>query len=139
MVSDAGDYIGGGLSKVYRSPTDSLWAGWKQGRLYFGAVPMVAGELGTDGYFTGDFIGPSGMNPIAIGYYGGLQRFPFHDPLKGGFAVNGPGRGCNTLSGWFTVDKISFSDTTLTSLDLRFEQHCDGTVAALRGAIHWSR
>jgi len=40
---------------------------------------------------------------------------------------------------WFTVDKINFTGTTITSLDLRFEQHCDGTVAALRGAIHRSR
>jgi hypothetical protein len=129
FASDPGDYIGGGLSKVFQSPTETITVGSRlDGRLYFDVDD-----------FSGDFVGPSGMNPITIGYYGGLQRWPFHDPLKGGFSVLGPGRGCNTLSGWFAVDKISFSGTTITSLDLRFEQHCDGTVPALRAAIHWSR
>ena len=138
IASDPGDYIGAGLKKVFRSPTDSVWAGWKEGRLYFGAAPVVGGMLADDGYFTGDFIGPSG-DLIAVGYYSGLERWPFNDPLKGGMAVSGSFRGCNTLNGWFTIDRISFSDTTLATLDMRFEQYCDGTGAVLHGAIHWNR
>ena len=79
-----------------------------------------------------------GTTPIKVGYYGDLRRFPFHNPIKGGLSWYGNGRGCNTLTGWFAVDKAIYTGTTLTAIDIRFEQHCEGLVPALRGAIHWT-
>ena len=139
IESEQGDVIGGGVPKVYQSPTDTIAVTWRddEDRLTFVAGSRLEGQPSPLHFFIGDFVGPSGMNPLVIGYYGGLERFPFHDPTKGGLAVDGYGYGCNTLTGWFTVDAISYSGSTVTSLDLRFEQHCDGDVPALHGAIHW--
>jgi hypothetical protein len=35
------------------------------------------------------------------------------------------------------VDSITYVGTALQSIDLRFEQHCEGGASALRGKIHW--
>jgi hypothetical protein len=37
------------------------------------------------------------------------------------------------------VDRITYVDNVLTSIDLRFEQHCEGGSTALRGAMHWDK
>jgi len=47
------------------------------------------------------------------------------------------GRGCNTLTGWFVVDSVTYNEIALTAIDLRFEQHCEGDLPALHGEIHW--
>jgi hypothetical protein len=33
---------------------------------------------------------------------------------------------------------VTYDGSTVTAIDLRFEQHCAGSTAALRGEIHWS-
>ncbi|MBE7159006.1 MAG: hypothetical protein INR62_11340 [Rhodospirillales bacterium] len=74
---------------------------------------------------------------IQAGYYSALVAWPNHNPAKGGVRWYGEGRGCNTAQGWFAVDQISYaSNGDLVSLDLRFEQRCDGGLP-LRGKIHW--
>jgi hypothetical protein len=50
----------------------------------------------------------------------------------------GLGFGCNSSTGWFVVDGVSYVGDTLTSIDLRFEQHCESATPALRGKIHWA-
>ncbi len=85
----------------------------------------------------GDFIGAGrtyGYNPSNA-----MQRYLFHNAAKGGMSWSGNGRGCNTLSGWFAVDSVSYSLGQLTAIGLRFEQHCEGGAAAQRGVIHWVR
>ena len=76
------------------------------------------------------------LSRLEVGYYGDLQRYPFHNPVKGGLSWSGEGRGCNTLTGWFVVDSLTYDGNTLTAIDLRFQQHCDGG-PALNGAVHW--
>jgi len=75
---------------------------------------------------------------LQLGYYGKLQRFPFHNPARGGLSWSGEGRGCNTLTGWFVVDSVTYTSGTLGAFDLRFEQRCEGDLAALHGQIHWT-
>ncbi|HKU45195.1 MAG TPA: hypothetical protein VJR89_43850, partial [Polyangiales bacterium] len=72
-----------------------------------------------------------------VGYYGDLRRYPFHNPVRGGLSWSGHGSGCNTLTGWFAVDDVGYQAGVLKTLDLRFEQHCEGRTAALRGAVHY--
>ena len=36
------------------------------------------------------------------------------------------------------VDSVTYSGTSLASIDLRFEQHCDGAGTAVRGKVHWT-
>lgn len=77
------------------------------------------------------------LSQLKPGYYPDVTRYPFNNPAKGGLEVNGRARGCNALKGWFVVDAISFVNGTLVRFDARFEQHCEGATAALRGKIHW--
>lgn len=127
LDSDAGDYIGLGQTYTYTPATDAITLTATGGHLSVG----VAG-------WSGDFQAMSTLTQLERGYYPDLRRYPFHNPAKGGLSWYGQGRGCNTLLGWFAIDGITYTNGTLTALDLRFEQHCEGGTPALHGAIHWS-
>lgn len=125
LQSDAGDYIGGGLTYTYgqASPMSAV----KNGRRI---------SVGVEGW-SGDFEVMNVLQQAEQGYYPGLLRYPFNNPTKGGLSWSGQGRGCNTLTGWYAIDQITFASGVLTSVDLRFEQHCEKGAPALHGAIHW--
>jgi hypothetical protein len=133
LQSDAGDYVGGGQTLTYTPATNNL-------------VVSVAGTLMTVNIFelsnsldwTGDFEGMNTLAHLQAGYYSGLERYPFNNPTAGGLSWYGEGNGCNTLTGWFAVDDITFSNGDLTAVDVRFEQHCEGATPALHGQIHWT-
>ena len=86
----------------------------------------------------GTFLGMNSISRLELGYYGDLQRYPFHNPARGGLTWFGEGRGCNTLTGWFVVDSITYAGDVLTAIELRFEQHCEGAAPALNGSLRWS-
>ncbi|MCS0581998.1 hypothetical protein NX784_10375 [Massilia pinisoli] len=95
-------------------------------------------DVAGDQLWTGNFAGMLGLSQLAVGYYPGLHRYPFHDPLFGGLDWSGPsGDNCNRSDDWFIVDKVAYSGTTLTSIDLRFEQLCEGSTVPTRGQLHW--
>jgi len=126
LNSAQGDYIGGGQVLTY---TSAITASVNGGVLSIG----VAGD------WNGTFAVMNSINTLQVGYYPGLIRYPFNNPAKGGLTWWGQGRGCNTLTGWFALDHVTYTSNVLTSFDLRFEQHCDGEPAALHGAIHWDK
>ena len=129
LESQPGDFIGQGGSYTY-TPADSLtMVSAPGGRL---SVSINGNEN-----WNGDFQAMNFLGQLEVGYYGDLQRYPFHNPVAGGLSWSGEGRGCNTLTGWFVVDSVTYDGTTLTAIDLRFEQHCEGGTAALNGEIHW--
>jgi hypothetical protein len=130
LESTQGDYIGAGRTYSYNQSNATIKLRPSGG--YLGL--SIAGDQN----WSGDFQGMRGLSTLAVGYYGGLSRYPFHNPVLGGLNWSGEGRGCNTLSGWFVVDKTTYNGTTLTALDLRFEQHCEGGTSALRGQLHWT-
>ena len=94
-------------------------------------------SAGTFDWWSGDFQAMSSIALLQPGYYPDLQRYPFHNPVRGGLDWSGEGRGCNTLTGWFVVDAVTYAGTALASIDLRFEQHCEGGFPALHGQVHW--
>jgi hypothetical protein len=125
LQSDPGDYVGGGLTYTYirgQTPITVTAVGRR-------AVVDVGG-------WRGDFTGRDASTQLNPGLYSDVHRFPFHNPATGGMAWMGNGRACNSLTGWFAVDRVTYSGATITALDLRFEQHCEGGSAALLGAIH---
>jgi hypothetical protein len=127
LESQPGDYIGGGATYTYTPP---------------GATISVTGSgahagVNVSGWY-GDFQGMSSIAQLQPGYYGNLERYPFYNPARGGLSWSGQGRGCNTLTGWFVVDAVTYASGALAALDLRFEQHCEGGPAALHGQIHWT-
>ena len=129
LASDSGDYIGNGQTNLYTPTTASVsvtGSGTKASLL----VNSFSG-------WTGEFVAMNSIAQLVPGYYGNLQRYPFNNATAGGMSWSGYGRGCNTLSGWFVVDSVSYVGGNLASIDLRFEQHCEGSTPALRGKIHW--
>jgi hypothetical protein len=129
LTSGAGDYIGQGLSYTYTQANAQLLVTATDGHLSVG--------VGGNENWSGNFQAMTGVTQLRPGYYGNLQRYPFHNAVFGGLDFSGQGRGCNTLQGWFVVDSVAYSNGALAAIDLRFEQHCEGAVPALRGKIHW--
>jgi hypothetical protein len=130
LQSDNGDYIGGGRSYSYSQADAQITVSISGGHLTIG--------IRGDEYWWGDFQVPNTLSQLQPGYYGDLERYPFHNPVKGGLDWYGEGRGCNTLTGWFAIDSVTYTNNILTAIDLRFEQHCEGGTAALHGQIHWN-
>lgn len=131
LQSDPGDFIGQGLTRTYTEANSTITINASGGLLSVGVG-------GTESW-SGEFRVMSSLSRIERGYYPDLQRYPFHNPVRGGLSWSGEGRGCNTLLGWFAVDRVTYSGNTLMGFDLRFEQRCEGGTAALRGAIRWDR
>ena len=130
LQSDTGDYIGTGHTYTYTQADAVLGVQVTGARL---AVDVKGFES-----WTGNFQGMNTLQQLQPGYYPNLLRYPFHNPVAGGLDWSGEGNACNEVSGWFVVDSISFSGGNLTSIDLRFEQHCEGDSPALHGKIHWA-
>lgn len=130
LISDPGDWVGDGRAYLYTAADAVLKT----------SISDVDGHLKVDvtgdEYWHGDFEPMSTLSQLEPGYYPDLERYPFHNPTKGGLDWYGEGRGSNTLSGWFVVDSVTYSGATLTSIDLRFELHSDAGTPALHGAIH---
>ena len=129
LQSDAGDYIGMGQTYLYQSPVDTIAVVEADGQ--------ATVQVNDNSTWTGRFQAMSSISRLAPGYYANVQRWPFHNPATGGLDWSGMGRGCNMVSGWFVVDSVSYVGNAIASLDLRFEQHCEGMTPALRGKIHW--
>ena len=130
LESQPGDYIGMGRSYLY-TPADASVSVFADGG-------GLAVGIDGDESWSGEFKAMMSLVQLQVGYYGNLLSFPFENPARGGLLWSGEGRGCNELSGWFVVDRVTYTGTTLTAIDIRFEQHCEGAAAALRGAIRYS-
>ena len=127
MTSDNGEYIGQGGSYSYRSPQDRVtWSGTRR---------LLQAQV--DGWSL-SFQAPSGRT-LRAGRFTGATRYPFNGS-GAGLDVTGPGRGCNEVTGEFTVHSSSFDRRgRVRSMDVSFEHHCEGGPAALRGRLTFSR
>jgi hypothetical protein len=90
---------------------------------------------GTSGAGWSMVIDPPIGSRFKEGYYSRAQRAEFRTAGHPGLDITGDGRGCNTVSGSFEVRKLVVSNSTITQLDLLYEQHCEGGPAALFGEI----
>ncbi|MFE9450142.1 hypothetical protein [Streptomyces sp. NPDC006739] len=130
---DEGDYISGGQSYAYSTAS--------QDRLNISADNADnAVHLSADGangdWWTLDLAAPSGK-VLAPGTYTGATRSPFNAPTEPGLDLSGNGRGCNTLTGEFTISDVVFGPQGyVQKLDATFEQHCEGGTTAARGEVH---
>ncbi|MBP5987099.1 MAG: PEP-CTERM sorting domain-containing protein [Azonexus sp.] len=65
--------------------------------------------------------------PIALGeVYEDAERAPFASAGHPGLDISYGHRGCNTLTGSFTVDQLSFSASQISQFSASFSQSCDG-------------
>jgi hypothetical protein len=136
LESDAGDYVGGGITRDYSAANAAMGVGTVGWGGHLSVAVSSSGVI-----WDGDFVTMLTRPRFELGYYGGLMRYPFHNPIRGGLAWSGDGRACtigtNDTVDWFVVDAVTYSGNTLTAIDLRFEQHCAGGVPALHGLVHW--
>lgn len=105
MTSDAGDYIGQGQTWSY-SIANGDQIGMGGGRSYAGF-----GVNGANGdWWSADFVPAAGDILVAGNTYPNATRYPFNGSGPG-LDVSGMGRGCNTLTGSFTVDSAGSRPT----------------------------
>lgn len=126
--SDNGDYIGQGATASYVPPTATLTARGDAGYASLSVDDPTHGD-----WWTVDVAAPPGET-LVPGTYTGAVRAPFRGTGQPGLSVSGSGRGCNTLTGAFTIHEIGTSpDGSIASLDVSFTQHCGNSPEALSG------
>lgn len=135
LASDAGDLIGQGGTYLFTPETHPIHVSVDQANfLVRNTLEVRVGEIG---FFGGHFQPMETLDQIEVGYYRNLTRWSFHNRAVGGLSWTGPGRGCNTLSGWVVVDHVAYTNGALSEIEYRFVQQCDGGHPALRGKVHW--
>ncbi len=93
-----------------------------------GLVSLQAGP------FTYEFEA-GGVNTLTVGDYTGATRYPFNDGTEPGLNVSGDGRGCNELTGSFSIFELERgNDGVVRHFSARFVQYCDGG-PALEGLV----
>lgn len=126
--SDNGDYIGQGATASYVPPTATVTA-----RGDAGYASLSVDDSSSGDWWTADFAAPPGET-LVPGTYTGAVRAPFRGAGQPGLSVSGSGRGCNQLTGDFTVHGVGTApDGSIASLDVSFTQHCEGHPEALSG------
>ena len=129
LSSQAGDFVGKGKSYLYTGPTDIQVDGG-------GALLGIDIDDGDDWWYL-DAAASTRADALTAGYYPGLQRYPFHNKVRGGFSISGNGASCNKLEAWMAIDEIDQRSGNLTDLTMRFEQRCSGATPAFRGKVRW--
>ena len=130
MVSERGDYIGGGVSRLYHPGNATIRASGDSAHV---SIHVSGGTPGAT--FDLNFAPPRGQE-LRPGAYEGAQRWPFHEDGRPAIDVSGDGRGCNTVKGRFQVKDISFGPTgELERLRVLYEHRCEGGTSALFGEV----
>ncbi len=130
---DSGDYISGGQSYSYSTgDQDGLTVSGSEDDSHVSVSVQGAGG----DWWDLDLAAPSGQ-ALTAGTYSNATRYPFNASTAPGLDLDGNGRGCNELTGDFTVSDVVFGpDGYVQRLDATYEQHCEGGDAALRGEVH---
>ncbi len=129
MVSDPGDYIGGGQARVFHTGNAEVTV---SGSPEYLNVSVSGGSLGDSFGLT--FAAPPGKR-LKPGFYDGAQRAPFREAGRPGIDISGDGRGCNTIEGRFDVKDIVTGGGEIQRLWITYEQHCEGGTSALFGEV----
>jgi len=128
LDSDPGDYVGGfGQHYLFTTEDGDLSAGGVPGRAGFGFI-------GGGHFWRGSFAAQG----LTLGHYTD-DAFFTDDDARAEIDVSGDGRGCNTAIGYFDIKELVYGDNgAVISLWATFEQHCEGSDAALRGEIRFN-
>ncbi len=148
LQSEPGDFIGqGGTFDITYTPENS--------QSFFATIPFTIGPdddpagvrfvLGTvtggpDNTFALLTFGTDQLGiPIQPDFYPDAERAPFASVGHPGLDINFQNRGCNTLTGEFTIDEVTFfsgpSGQEIKTFSASFEQHCEGADPALFGTF----
>jgi hypothetical protein len=136
LAGEPGDYVTGGLEYHFTSANGPF-----QGSRYFANSALISfnGVAGGEGHNWSVVLGAPGGALLTPGTYQNAERFPSEEGHPW-MDVFGDGRGCNTITGKFDVTEVVYGPYQLIDrLSATFEQHCEGGVPALRGAIDFAR
>lgn len=148
LQSQPGDFIGqGGTFDIFYTPAPGQFFS-AQVRRTIGSPPAPAELLFVMGSSSGPmgntfallFFGTDQLG-IAIqpGFYPNAERADFASPGHPGLDVSFQNRGCNTLTGNFTVTNATFgAGNAIETFGATFEQHCEGAAPALFGTFTYS-
>lgn len=129
LNSDPGDYIGGGASYSYEPANARITASGSRQHVAFGV------DAADSSWWYSDFA-PGRGDVLAPGRYD-ATRYPFNGSGPG-LDVSGNGRGCNRLTGSYTVTEAAFQpDGGLRRFGASFEQRCEGARPALTGTFEF--
>ena len=126
--SDPQDYIGAGK--------DELWTLVESNFTIRGDNRDVqVSASGKGDYWQLEFRAPSN-GLLKVGRFTNAERAPFVTGKAPGLDIFGSGRGCNTLSGQFEIKSLGWASSgEVVSIDVLFEQHCEGGTPALKGEL----
>jgi hypothetical protein len=131
MTSDPGDYVGQGSSYAYSVPATPFSV--QNGGNLVRVDTSVPGSPGD--FWNLAFQAPAGQQ-LQAGTSHQADRWPFQPSDVAGLEVFGQGRGCNTLTGSFTILDATYGPFGyLESFDATFSQHCEEAAPALNGEI----
>jgi hypothetical protein len=151
LQSDAGDFIGQGQTwDVTYTPIDSIFFN-ANGNDAVGGAPSRVGfifmksDQSNDFLASLDFATADEATPLTVGTtYADAQRWPFEGAGHPGMDVSFQHRGSNTLTGEFTVDKLTYTvDPSnsnhffVDSFIVSFTQHSEGGTPALHGTFEY--
>ena len=131
LNSQPGDSVGQGLTQTF-TPADGAFT---VQTVYNGGIEVF---FQGGGHYWTLFFGPPSTLSLTNGVYEGAQRFAFHAPPKPGLDVSGDSRGCNTLTGRFSVSDVAIVNGIVERLAVDFEQHCEGLAPALFGSVRFN-
>jgi hypothetical protein len=133
FVSDPGDYVGGGQT-FSLTPADGSIVATPSGSgvsINFLGTPFVSPKT----FWNLIFVPIEGAT-LTPGNYPSAQRWPFQSPKRPGLSISGDGRGCNSLTGRFTVYEATFDSAgQIFAFAADAEQHCEGAAPALRARV----
>lgn len=76
---------------------------------------------------------------LQVGLYTNATRFPFNNGNSPGLDFSGCGRGDNTLTGWFKVESVVYSNSVLISAAVDFVQYDEGILSEeTTGTVHYN-
>ena len=137
MTSDPGDWVGQGQSYSLVTP-DATFLTHGDATYYDGNMLTVQ-VSGPGQWWYLAFQAPTGQTLTPGVTYANAIRGVQSSPPPGSqprLDVSGDGRGCNTLTGTFTVVDVTYGPYGyLQSFHVTFEQHCEGVAAALHGEL----
>lgn len=130
-VSDPNDFIGQGGSATW---TDAQGV-WQVRRNFDEGISFSFSGNSLPTFWYLDFAAPFDAD-LTTGHYPDAQRWPLQIRERPGLSVSGEGRGCNTLTGNFTISSVNYgSNAEVIRFSAAFEQYCESGNAALRGTI----
>lgn len=146
LQSQPGDYIGGGQSYFRDLTTGRFDIGQaydtdRDGLADYVFFRYLGNQPGGFAHIFFSTAAMAGAN-LAPGFYPNAERGALPELGHPGMDWGMDGRGCNTLTGNFTILGAQFDYSsgtpTIVSFAATFEQHCEGATPALFGTFYYN-